>query len=455
MAKARAHEAPIALPVSLRQWDAAGRMTRTRILREVLALQSRKKGNSPVEASSLDNALGPGAASLFLARTNTWMRMTCLTGYELTVQLQVCGMFLESVGGERFVNEFVECGGITTLLDVLALPGPSDAEKVLALSQVKLIAERGWETCRIINEQDGAAVAMAYMLGSATEPGQVLISSLLVELANNDVRYRHTILEELLDATASTNPFAQLAAANAVRQLLVTTEDGVEPKSVLQKAAIAAANLVAAKQFKLERVANELLDEVLHIQDGYVAIAESLANALVDINSDDAAEFVLPSPPQPSPTSHASPRDYDNDEDEVDEMLAAHKLDMRRRAAAATLLARHVVKVYEARNREAIELLQSDNTVRDVLSCMASLDLDTKKAANNCLCEMYNYARTTMQELMRNVVGEAFLDYWIAHKDMGVSEFLTKIPDEHKDTLATIARDRRESYANAGASVTA
>ena len=51
----------------------------------------------------------------------------------------------------------------------------------------------------------------------------------------------------------------------------------------------------------------------------------------------------------------------------------AHKADMQRRAAAATLLGRHVVKVYEARNREAIEVLQSDSTVRDVISCMASL----------------------------------------------------------------------------------
>ena len=49
-------------------------------------------------------------------------------------------------------------------------------------------------------------------------------------------------------------------------------------------------------------------------------------------------------------------------------------------APPEALLARHVEDVYTARDEEAINVLQSEETLLDVLSCMASKDMETKKA---------------------------------------------------------------------------
>ncbi|XRA98420.1 armadillo-like helical domain containing protein 1 [Pycnococcus provasolii] len=413
--------------VSANRWDVGGRIIRVKMLRDFLKFGLGKT------AAEIDRYCD-NAASLFFARVNAYLRLTYLTNFEMSLQLNVVGIFLHAPGGERFVAQFIECGGVTTLLDILSMSSVSDGDKFVALNHLKSIAERGWNYSRVINEQDGASIAVAYMLGTATEPGQVLISSLVVELASNDSRCRLAIIEQLLDATSATNPFAQLAAASAAHQLLVTSEDGVEPQTILRKAAVAAANLAATKLRKLERMAFELLTEVRRIQDGNLAIAQSLAEAIIDVGICDTTEF-------DELYAQASPG-TENSTLNLDEEYEAHKAEMQRRAAAAHLLARHVEDVYTARDEEAINVLQSEETLLDVLSCMASKDMETKKAANSVLQALYEYARVTTQEVLKKLAGAEFFDNWVANSSGG-SSFFEKMPEEHKETIYRIHHEQR------------
>ena len=176
--------------VSANRWDVGGRIIRVKMLRDFLKFGLGKT------AAEIDRYCD-NAASLFFARVNAYLRLTYLTNFEMSLQLNVVGIFLHAPGGERFVAQFIECGGVTTLLDILSMSSVSDGDKFVALNHLKSIAERGWNYSRVINEQDGASIAVAYMLGTATEPGQVLISSLVVELASNDSRCRLAIIEQL------------------------------------------------------------------------------------------------------------------------------------------------------------------------------------------------------------------------------------------------------------------
>jgi hypothetical protein len=76
----------------------------------------------------MKNATGPqlerelnNGASLFLARISAWLRLTYLLGYDLALQLTAINIFVSASSGNRFLTEFLEVGGILTVLDILTI----------------------------------------------------------------------------------------------------------------------------------------------------------------------------------------------------------------------------------------------------------------------------------------------------------------------------------------------
>ena len=93
----------------LRRWDQGSRQQRLSILIKFIATHRNSTG------AEIEKDLGAGAI-LFFTRVTAWLRLTYMLSYELATQLSAISLFLQ---GQKFLTNFMEVGGIQTLLDII------------------------------------------------------------------------------------------------------------------------------------------------------------------------------------------------------------------------------------------------------------------------------------------------------------------------------------------------
>ncbi len=98
----------------LRSWDKGDRTTRTRMLDQFIERHAEETG------PQLEKYYGNGA-SLFLTRIFAWMKLSYVESIALKQQLEAVSIFLTSANGTRYLAEFVDFGGLLTILDLLAI----------------------------------------------------------------------------------------------------------------------------------------------------------------------------------------------------------------------------------------------------------------------------------------------------------------------------------------------
>jgi hypothetical protein len=113
-----------------RTWDMANRTTREKILVDFIQRNQGKTG------PQLELELGNGA-SLFLTRISAWLRLTYLMGTNISLQIRAVSVFIGASGGHRFLAEFLEVGGVLTVLEILGLSQVSDVLHFLTSSPRK------------------------------------------------------------------------------------------------------------------------------------------------------------------------------------------------------------------------------------------------------------------------------------------------------------------------------
>eukprot|EP01062_Namystynia_karyoxenos_P083228 TRINITY_DN952_c3_g1_i1.p1 TRINITY_DN952_c3_g1~~TRINITY_DN952_c3_g1_i1.p1 ORF type:complete len:569 (+),score=246.70 TRINITY_DN952_c3_g1_i1:76-1782(+) len=121
----------------IRRWDKGSRQQRINILSEFLHLHRNSTG------AEIERDLG-ASAMLFFTRITAWLRLTYMLNYELSVQLSAISLFLQ---GQRFLTNFMEVGGIQTLLDILCHRTKNKDDKQNALLILIHIANSG-RVCR-------------------------------------------------------------------------------------------------------------------------------------------------------------------------------------------------------------------------------------------------------------------------------------------------------------------
>ncbi|TDH08427.1 hypothetical protein EPR50_G00097690 [Perca flavescens] len=165
----------------LREWDRGDRTVRSRMLNTFL---SQNTGKTFYELE-LEFAQ---VASLFLARLTTWTRLTYMFGTFLGLQLKAIGIFLSASGHDQHLVEFLEDGGVLTLLDILNHTETKEEEKSEAL-RVKAIAE-----C---------------LAKSNTDETQEAAWALLESLSHGNPKYQNQIYKGLIALMTCTSPQAQ------------------------------------------------------------------------------------------------------------------------------------------------------------------------------------------------------------------------------------------------------
>lgn len=201
------------LATLLREWDKGKKETRVRILR---AFVERNAHNTGPE---LEMQYGNGA-SLFLTRVTAWLRLTYLVGVEVSLQLQVIHIFISAAAGHRFLTEFLEVGGVLTVLEILNLQQLFEEDVVEALQILHTVANTGRSYKELICEMDGVTATLCCLQRSRSEVLCEGCRLLLVTLGRGNPTYAPQLVQLLLGTLTSTNSKAQRITAQTLRTLV-------------------------------------------------------------------------------------------------------------------------------------------------------------------------------------------------------------------------------------------
>ncbi|KAL2772673.1 armadillo-like helical domain containing protein 1 [Daubentonia madagascariensis] len=129
----------------LQEWDNAGKVARNHILNNFI------ENNQGKTAPELEQEFSQGA-SLFLVRLTTSLRITYMTGSCLEKLLRSIGIFLSAVSSNRYLIEFLEVGGVLTLLEILGLEKIKEEDKKESIKLLQVVANSGRKYKELICE---------------------------------------------------------------------------------------------------------------------------------------------------------------------------------------------------------------------------------------------------------------------------------------------------------------
>ncbi|KAG8132300.1 hypothetical protein E2320_010169, partial [Naja naja] len=180
----------------LQEWDSAGKVTRKHILENfILANQDKTGPELEIEFSQ--------GASLFLARITAWLRLTYPFG-----QLMV---------SQRYLLEFLEIGGILTLLEILGLKQVKEEDKMESVKLLQLVAKSGRKFKELICESYGVRSIAEFFATSKSEATQEQVQILLDTLGHGNPKYQNQVYKGLIALLKCTSPKAQQLSLQTLR----------------------------------------------------------------------------------------------------------------------------------------------------------------------------------------------------------------------------------------------
>ncbi|KAH6577734.1 hypothetical protein BASA62_000715 [Batrachochytrium salamandrivorans] len=196
-------------------WDRGNRAVRGKILREFVSSNDKKTG--PQIEKEFSNG-----ASLFLTRISAWLRLTYLLSYDLALQLRAITIFVSASSGSRFLSEFLEVGGILTVLEILTLTQAKEEDKSEALRLLQRVANNGRKYKEFICESFGVRQVTECLSKSRSEITQDYARNLLSELGMGNPKFQMQVFKGLqsLFTSQAVSPTAQQMSGQALRTLL-------------------------------------------------------------------------------------------------------------------------------------------------------------------------------------------------------------------------------------------
>nr|XP_039261465.1 armadillo-like helical domain containing protein 1 [Styela clava] len=247
-------------------WDQGSPSSRNEILLNFL---NNNKGKT---APELDQEYGL-AASLFLSRISAWLRLTYLVGTCVGTQLKALNIFVSATSGHEFMEEFIEVGGILTLLEIISLKQSKETDKGEALKLLAVIAGSGRHHKEIICESFGIRAIAECLARAKSEDTQDNARILLQLLAQGNPKYEVQVYKGLIALLPSTSPKAQQMALQTLRIVQVIVKSAnpslVEPLI----------NLLSTVHLEVQYEAIEFIRELMNyeVQD---QLLESLVRSL-------------------------------------------------------------------------------------------------------------------------------------------------------------------------------
>ncbi|KAI4549643.1 hypothetical protein MG293_001973, partial [Ovis ammon polii] len=181
----------------LQDWDNAGKVARNNILNNFI------EANQGKTAPELEQEFSQGA-SLFLVRLTTWLRLT----YPLLNRKTV---------SNRYLIEFLEVGGVLTLLEILVLNKIKEEDKKESVKLLQVIANSGRKYKELICESYGVRSIAEFLAKSKSEETQEEVQVLLDSLIHGNPKYQNQVYKGLIALLPCASPKAQQLALQTLR----------------------------------------------------------------------------------------------------------------------------------------------------------------------------------------------------------------------------------------------
>lgn len=145
-----------------------------------------------------------------------------MIGTCLTEQLEVLKIFLGASCSNKFLAEFMEVGGMYTLLEIVNLKQAQEENKRLAVMILISIANVGRNFKEVICECYGVRCIAECLAKSKSERTQIEAKYLLENLAKGNPKYQNQVYKGLIAVLPCSSPKAQELAAQTLRVVQVT-----------------------------------------------------------------------------------------------------------------------------------------------------------------------------------------------------------------------------------------
>ncbi|NP_001091266.1 uncharacterized protein LOC100037073 isoform X1 [Xenopus laevis] len=215
MSFVKEHEAVTRLMAFLKEWDRGNKATRIRMLNNFISLHRGKTG------PQLEQEFFQGG-SLFFARLTTWLRLSYMFGTYLSEILLSIGIFLSSSNSNRYSVEFVEDGGILTLLEILGLNNLGEQHKIEALKLLQILAKTGKQYKELVCESYGVRMVAECLAKSKVKDTQEQAQVVLELLAHGNPKYQYQVYKGLIALLPCGSPNAQQLALQTLREIQQT-----------------------------------------------------------------------------------------------------------------------------------------------------------------------------------------------------------------------------------------
>jgi hypothetical protein len=272
------------LDAFLRKWDAGSRASRLRQLDEFVGACTDMTG------PQLEDELDHGA-SLLLARVSAWLRLSYALGHSVALPLQAIGVFVTASSGQRYLAEFVEVGGVATVVEILSLPQLPEQDKRHALGLLSAVAAAGRHYKEIVCEGDGVEAVEAFMQACKAEDLLDAARELLVSVGRGNPRFSthvHGALLRLLGCESATVQRLACAGLRALlralpsSQLYATDAHGAQRPVLHAGYCDAAVALLASFNLQLLYEAGQLFTTLLGIEQLEAPLLRRLRGVLLD-----------------------------------------------------------------------------------------------------------------------------------------------------------------------------
>ncbi|XP_035268764.1 armadillo-like helical domain containing protein 1 isoform X4 [Anguilla anguilla] len=308
-----------------------------------------------------------------------------------------------SLHSHRYLIEFIEVGGVLTLLEILGQEDISDEDKTEALLMLLTVSNAGQKFKELICESHGVKAIAECLVNSEAENTQETACSLLESLAHSNHRFQGQVYKGLVTLLSCNSPNAQqlvLQTLRVVQEIVKTAHPCiVEPL------------LTLLKSFHLE-VQYENLELIRDLTK--YEVREALLRGLV----------ALLKPAKEGIQRHIII-------EEMAEMMESLPVFVQQAAAA------RAIRMLSQESQELSQDLLSLGVVHHLLYAMGNKEhTDTQRQASIAL-EHFVRMNAVVEELVRKVMGIELFELFMNDAEA----FYLKIDDIQADILLSVRVD--------------
>ncbi|XP_037005093.2 armadillo-like helical domain containing protein 1 [Artibeus jamaicensis] len=364
----------------LQNWDNAGKVARTHILNNFIETNQGKTG------PELEQEFSQGA-SLFLVRLTTWLRLTYMTGSCLEKLLRSIGIFLSAVSSNRYLIEFLEVGGVLTLLEILALEKISEGDKKESIKLLQVIANSGRKYKELICESYGVRSIAEFLATSKSEETQEEVQVLLDSLLHGNPKYQNQVYKGLIALLPSTSPKAQQLSLQALRtaQPIIGSTHPSIVDCVL--------NVLRTMHLEVQYEAIKLIKDLVNYD-----VCPALLKGLVDL--------LIPSVKE---TRKLQPKILN---DSTALQLTAHLPMFLQQAAAAK-----AIRVLARSNLSLAEEMLHLRVVPSLMAAMGNMDHSNSQRQASLTLEFFVQTFPVVEEQVRRSMGEELYKLFLSNAE--------------------------------------